>query len=87
MNQQGTTAAKFKKKSSVVSLHSYPQKPHLPQCLLNADLASVPTPRTAPPAVITAVSCIPVAEHLKIDRNGLLGQLKESLELVPIRSH
>lgn len=35
-------------------------------------------PDTPPPAVLTAVSCIPVAEHLKNDRNGLLGQLKES---------
>lgn len=69
-------------KKIIIQLSFYTHTPKSPTCpTLNADLASVPTPRTPPPlppAVLTAVSCIPAAEHLKNDRNGLLGQLKES---------
>lgn len=50
--------------------------PPAPRSMLTSRVSRHPEP--PPPAVLTAVSCIPAAEHLKNDRNGLLGQLKES---------
>lgn len=78
MNQQGTTAAQLKTKTLRLSLYTHTLKTPTSAGACSTLTLQVSQYPETPPAVITAVCCIPAAEHLKNDKNGLLGWLKGS---------